>query len=63
MTNALSFLQVSSTPFVLCHGLTNLRAGADIQFRRHHRLDVCLVKNHNIALSVSSLTYPHGSPR
>jgi len=25
-------------------------AGADIQFRRHHRLDVCLVKNHPIAL-------------
>ncbi|EJF66231.1 ATP phosphoribosyltransferase [Dichomitus squalens LYAD-421 SS1] len=27
-----------------------LLAGADVQFRRHHRLDVCLVKNHNIAL-------------
>ncbi|KDQ49912.1 hypothetical protein JAAARDRAFT_613222 [Jaapia argillacea MUCL 33604] len=27
-----------------------LLAGADIQFRRHHRLDVCLVKNHSIAL-------------
>ncbi|CCL99531.1 uncharacterized protein FIBRA_01549 [Fibroporia radiculosa] len=27
-----------------------LLAGADIQFRRHHRLDVCLVKNHPIAL-------------
>ncbi|KAI0727156.1 ATP phosphoribosyltransferase [Fomitopsis betulina] len=27
-----------------------LLAGADIQFRRDHRLDVCLVKNHNIAL-------------
>ncbi|KAI0645165.1 ATP phosphoribosyltransferase [Trametes meyenii] len=27
-----------------------LLSGADIQFRRHHRLDVCLVKNHNIAL-------------
>jgi len=25
-------------------------AGADIQFRRHHRLDVCLVLNHPIAL-------------
>ncbi|KAJ6533999.1 ATP phosphoribosyltransferase [Mycena vulgaris] len=25
-------------------------AGADIQFRRHNRLDVCLVLNHNIAL-------------
>ncbi|KAI0070368.1 ATP phosphoribosyltransferase [Panus rudis PR-1116 ss-1] len=25
-------------------------AGADIQFRRHHRLDVCLVKNHPMAL-------------
>jgi len=25
-------------------------AGADIQFRRHHRLDVCLVMNHPIAL-------------
>ncbi|KAJ7893574.1 ATP phosphoribosyltransferase [Mycena leptocephala] len=24
--------------------------GADIQFRRHNRLDVCLVLNHNIAL-------------
>jgi ATP phosphoribosyltransferase len=31
--------------------------GADIQFRRHNRLDVCLVLNHNIALSVSGLTY------
>ncbi|KAL4249381.1 ATP phosphoribosyltransferase [Abortiporus biennis] len=27
-----------------------LLSGADIQFRRHHRLDVCLVKNHPIAL-------------
>ncbi|KAH9931731.1 ATP phosphoribosyltransferase [Epithele typhae] len=27
-----------------------LLSGADIQFRRHARLDVCLVKNHNIAL-------------
>ncbi|GJE92531.1 ATP phosphoribosyltransferase [Phanerochaete sordida] len=27
-----------------------LLAGADIQFRRHARLDVCLVKNHPIAL-------------
>ncbi|KZT22818.1 ATP phosphoribosyltransferase [Neolentinus lepideus HHB14362 ss-1] len=27
-----------------------LLAGADIQFRRHHRLDVCLVKNHPMAL-------------
>ncbi|KIO23578.1 hypothetical protein M407DRAFT_108905 [Tulasnella calospora MUT 4182] len=25
-------------------------AGADIQFNRSHRLDVCLVRNHNIAL-------------
>ncbi|KAG8893851.1 ATP phosphoribosyltransferase (ATP-PRTase) (ATP-PRT), partial [Tulasnella sp. 417] len=25
-------------------------AGADIQFTRSHRLDVCLVRNHNIAL-------------
>ncbi|KAJ6631324.1 ATP phosphoribosyltransferase [Mycena sp. CBHHK59/15] len=28
----------------------NILAGADIQFRRHNRLDVCLVLNHNIAL-------------
>ncbi|KAL5482354.1 HIS1 [Sanghuangporus weigelae] len=27
-----------------------LLAGADIQFRRHNRLDVCLVQNHNIVL-------------
>jgi len=27
-----------------------LLSGADIQFRRHHRLDVCLVLNHPIAL-------------
>ncbi|EPS95546.1 hypothetical protein FOMPIDRAFT_1038469 [Fomitopsis schrenkii] len=27
-----------------------LLSGADIQFRKDHRLDVCLVKNHNIAL-------------
>ncbi|KAF8964247.1 ATP phosphoribosyltransferase [Flammula alnicola] len=28
----------------------SLLAGADIQFRRHHRLDVCVSLNHNIAL-------------
>ncbi|KAJ7650937.1 ATP phosphoribosyltransferase [Roridomyces roridus] len=28
----------------------SILAGADIQFRRHNRLDVCLVQNHNIAL-------------
>ncbi|KAJ7099304.1 hypothetical protein B0H15DRAFT_819817 [Mycena belliarum] len=28
----------------------SLLSGADIQFRRHNRLDVCLVLNHNIAL-------------
>ncbi|KAJ6593144.1 ATP phosphoribosyltransferase [Mycena capillaripes] len=28
----------------------NILSGADIQFRRHNRLDVCLVLNHNIAL-------------
>ncbi|KAJ7162823.1 ATP phosphoribosyltransferase [Mycena filopes] len=28
----------------------SILAGADIQFRRHHRLDVCLVVNHPIAL-------------
>ncbi|KYK55907.1 hypothetical protein DCS_07872 [Drechmeria coniospora] len=28
----------------------NLLEGADIQFRRQHRLDIALVKNHNIAL-------------
>merc|ERR1711939_931269 len=27
-----------------------LLAGADIQFTRSHRLDVCLVRNHNMAL-------------
>jgi hypothetical protein len=31
--------------------LTSLQ-GADIQFRRHARLDVCLAVNHNIALFV-----------
>lgn len=31
------------------------KAGADIQFRRHSRLDVCLVLNHNIALYVAIL--------
>ncbi|GAA6063405.1 hypothetical protein JCM10212_005472 [Sporobolomyces blumeae] len=29
---------------------TQLLAGADIQFTRSHRLDVCLVRNHNMAL-------------
>lgn len=29
-------------------------AGADIQFTRSHRLDVCLVRNHNMALYVGS---------
>ncbi|KAF9474023.1 ATP phosphoribosyltransferase [Pholiota conissans] len=28
----------------------SLLSGADIQFRRHHRLDVCVSLNHNIAL-------------
>ncbi|KAJ7252394.1 ATP phosphoribosyltransferase [Mycena haematopus] len=28
----------------------SILSGVDIQFRRHHRLDVCLVLNHNIAL-------------
>lgn len=28
----------------------SLLAGVDIQFRRHHRLDLCLVLNHRIAL-------------
>ncbi|KAJ7921463.1 ATP phosphoribosyltransferase [Mycena leptocephala] len=28
----------------------SILSGADIQFRRHNRLDVCLVLNHNIAL-------------
>ncbi|KAJ7478647.1 ATP phosphoribosyltransferase [Mycena galericulata] len=28
----------------------SILSGADIQFRRHHRLDVCLAVNHNIAL-------------
>lgn len=32
-------------------------AGADISFRRHNRLDVCLVKNHHMALSVSQLLF------
>lgn len=31
--------------------------GADIQFRRSHRLDVCLVMNHPIAMQVSH--HPH----
>lgn len=34
----------------------DVSTGADIQFRRHHRLDVCLVKNHPIALYGVSLT-------
>ncbi|GAA5940566.1 ATP phosphoribosyltransferase [Sporobolomyces koalae] len=29
---------------------TQLLAGADVQFTRSHRLDVCLVRNHNMAL-------------
>ncbi|KAF7315199.1 hypothetical protein MIND_00034300 [Mycena indigotica] len=28
----------------------SILSGADIQFRKHNRLDVCLVQNHNIAL-------------
>ncbi|KAF9522595.1 ATP phosphoribosyltransferase [Crepidotus variabilis] len=28
----------------------SLLAGADIKFRRHHRLDVCVALNHNVAL-------------
>lgn len=35
-----------------------LLAGADIQFRRHNRLDVALVKNHPIALYAFPI---HGS--
>ena len=30
--------------------LTEVILGADIKFRRHHRLDVCLSLNHNLAL-------------
>lgn len=30
--------------------IVNEAVGADIQFRRHNRLDVCLVQNHPIAL-------------
>lgn len=29
--------------------------GADVQFTRSHRLDVCLVRNHNMALYVPTL--------
>lgn len=35
--------------------------GADIQFTRPHRLDVCLVRNHPIALCVLR-TLHHGPP-
>lgn len=31
-----------------------LLQGADVQFTRSHRLDVCLVRNHPIALSAPS---------
>lgn len=33
------------------------RLGADIQFRRHHRLDVCVSLNHNIALYVATTSF------
>jgi ATP phosphoribosyltransferase len=40
-----------------------LLAGADIQFHRPNRLDVCLVQNHPIALCVLALnTHPHLTP-
>ena len=35
---------------------TPLQPGADIQFHRPNRLDVCLVQNHPIALYVSTFT-------
>jgi ATP phosphoribosyltransferase len=42
-----------------------LQPGADIQFHRPNRLDVCLVQNHPIALYVSTFTparSPHSPP-
>ena len=38
------------TPNPPCELLTLAYLGADIQFRRNNRLDVCLVVNHPIAL-------------
>lgn len=36
----------------ICRTLLMLLEGADIQFRRPNRLDVCMVQNHPIALYV-----------
>ena len=36
--------------FRLDNATLTIIAGADIQFRRHHRLDVCVSLNHPIAL-------------
>lgn len=33
-------------------------AGADVQFTRSHRLDVCLVRNHNMALYAALSLWP-----
>ena len=65
--DVLSSSLVCETPFdetMLC-GLTHVarvpsQSGADIQFNRPNRLDVCLVQNHQIALYVS--TSPHNPP-
>lgn len=36
-------------------------SGADVQFTRSHRLDVCLVRNHNMALYVASASSAAGT--
>ena len=43
---------------------TQLFVGADIQFHRPNRLDVCLVQNHPIALCavLTLITHPHLTP-
>ena len=43
----------------LCFNFAPSLQGADIQFRRHHRLDVCLSLNHNLALYVYISSFSH----
>lgn len=62
MRSALSYLLVSLE--LVAELLTTADAdcetsGADIQFTRSHRLDVCLVRNHNMALCVSFSIFTH----
>lgn len=51
MKNVLSFSPVCIFSFQDGHVQHYIKTpGADIQFRRPHRLDVCVVQNHDIAL-------------